>query len=507
MSDRSFLLALLFALSLAQFSAGCHGSDDPPGSCAADASWVENPAVRAEVPHGGGSSGCDFHRFSWEDFLALVEPDAQGLVFESFLPSTGVFSPSAFDPNRGSEPFPFGSQLPAPPGCPSGSAKMLGLSPFADKADPDLGEDLEAGSNAAPLTDQHGRWLHYGIALNKTAADFLTQCQLYKIGCYNQGVTDANIRFPEQSIVIKTAWIVVDGDVVDRSRFYVTQALVNPLGPTPSEQGCREATVALVGFHIMHKTPKHPEWIWATFEHEDTAPDCQAPSPTSPSGQQWLYHNSQCAGANACTENVYQNPCAQNDCPANDLVSYQCGLELDSTCSEIASCSAQDPCRNCFNSTCAAAAVPSQVCRPFPIGWTLHGGDVPAIDEQYVGMNQSVRAILANNGSVWQHYNHIGTLYCRAPGESAPGGRQCSKQGLLATAQQVGQLQLSNVGMESYNQRLNCFSCHNGSYAPTANAFPQSDFSHLFAHMSAQGACGDDRPDFCPIAAHEGPAP
>jgi hypothetical protein len=183
-----------------------------------------------------------------------------------------------------------------------------------------------------------------------------------------------------------------------------------------------------------------------------------------------------------------------------------CGVDLTATCTDVATCDPTMPCRNCYDASCPEAPIPSQICRNFPAGWTLHGTDAtPTIDPQYVSMNESVRSILAGNDSVWQHYNLIGTLWCTPPDTNAPGGMACSRTGVLATADQVGQLQLSNSGMESYNQRLNCFSCHNGAFAPTDDPFPQADFSHLFADMVTAGDCDDDIPGFCPEGAPDGP--
>jgi hypothetical protein len=186
-----------------------------------------------------------------------------------------------------------------------------------------------------------------------------------------------------------------------------------------------------------------------------------------------------------------------------------CGLDLETTCADVASCDPTTPCQNCYDVSCTEAPIPSQICRNFPSGWTLtrneSDDDLPAVDPQYTSLNQSVRSILADNESVWQHYNLIGTLWCTPPDGNAPGGMQCSRTGVLATADQVGQLQLSNSAMESYNQRLNCFSCHNGAQAPAEDAFPQADFSHLFADMVTAGNCDEGIPEFCPEGAPDGP--
>jgi hypothetical protein len=508
------LVSIQALLAVSLCFAGCGGSGGgnektPVGetSCTADAAWVENPVIATEVPNGGDTF-CDFHHLAWEDFLALVQPVQGGgagagpppLLFETWMPKAGVFHPSALDPARGDEPYPFGAQLPVPPQCPSSAAGML-LGPFLGQGDAALAdENLEAGSNAAPLADRNGNWLHYGILFNETAYDFLTQCQLYKIGCFDTGIASKDIAFPDQSIVLKTAWRIVDESELDvrPPRYYLARALVDPVGPLPEQQKCEEVLVALVGFHIMHKTPLHPEWVWATFEHEDNAPDCTQPSDPPPGYDGWALYDPSCADGTSCTENVFQNPCSTAACTQTQ--SYACGANLDATCVDVAACGATESCRSCYQKECAMPNVPAQVCRNFPPGWTLVDGDggdaVPAIDAQYQSLDDSVRAILAADGSVWQHYRLVGTLWCRGADMTAPGNLTCGKE-VLTNRQQIGELQLSNSTMESFNQRLNCFSCHNGSFAAADDDFPQADFSHLFADMTTGGEC-DGTPASCP---------
>ena len=36
--------------------------------------------------------------------------------------------------------------------------------------------------------------------------------------------------------------------------------------------GCARTTVGLIGLHIAQKTPSRPQWIWSSFEQDDTVP-------------------------------------------------------------------------------------------------------------------------------------------------------------------------------------------------------------------------------------------
>jgi hypothetical protein len=51
-----------------------------------------------------------------------------------------------------------------------------------------------------------------------------------------------------------------------------------------------EVTVALVGMHIIKKTPLSPQWVWATYEHKDNAPDIADTAPAS-SNPNWNFYN------------------------------------------------------------------------------------------------------------------------------------------------------------------------------------------------------------------------
>ena len=47
--------------------------------------------------------------------------------------------------------------------------------------------------------------------------------------------------------------------------------------------GC---AAALVGLHIVYKTPSRPQWIWSTFRHVDNVPELD-----DRSGRSFTFHN------------------------------------------------------------------------------------------------------------------------------------------------------------------------------------------------------------------------
>lgn len=71
------------------------------------------------------------------------------------------------------------------------------------------------------------------------------------------------------AIEIKASWIVLPQDGSLDYRFKTARALVTD--PTTGTQ--REATVGLVGLHIIRKMPGAAQFVWATFEQIDNVPD------------------------------------------------------------------------------------------------------------------------------------------------------------------------------------------------------------------------------------------
>ncbi|MGH1337292.1 MAG: hypothetical protein ACRBFS_14305 [Aureispira sp.] len=71
--------------------------------------------------------------------------------------------------------------------------------------------------------------------------------------------------FPIGAMEVKTSWIkaeVIPSEL--RSKYYITKAYF------PNKNSVAE--VALLGMHIASVVKNHPEFIWATFEHQELAP-------------------------------------------------------------------------------------------------------------------------------------------------------------------------------------------------------------------------------------------
>jgi hypothetical protein len=220
---------------------------DASTACECDASWFPHSQTPAPAEGKGSpfdttsTTNCMFHQWSWQKFLYLTKPQSNGkpLFLDEF---TEV------------------------------DAKM-------EVVQPQLGEALvlsstgQAGGGGILKTNPHysanqsAATVYYSIHMNATMFDAATA---FRTAILN-GTLPANNKetFPIGSVELKVSWVDVnalDPSVADS--YYTTTAAVQQSGGTYTVE-----TVALLGVHVVGVVINHPEFIWATFEHHDMAPD------------------------------------------------------------------------------------------------------------------------------------------------------------------------------------------------------------------------------------------
>lgn len=345
-----------------------------------------------------------FDIFSWQSFLALNwpalssgEPDNQKNLTDSATPRVWEYFVDAGQVYRkdGARPLPWNEALAA------GKEKTFWISGMSigtpeDKANAGDGGYIiptiggASGSLQAftgPMVDQQGKWVRYQAAMNRVEFDFLVENELYNLdgqvayGARNQIVFPANKGAEKRGAMeIKMSWKQIS-DREDASRFLVRRARVVPLTGTPYT-----ADFALVGMHIAAKTQSSPTWIWATFEHVDNtnANDLEKDSrghPLSPTffnPQNPTIPVNTLAPKNAAPVKQYNPATGKLDGPAL-FTSWD---ESQTT-----------------NPTQATMVLP--------------------IPKATAALNAQVQAQLQKMGSVFQHYQLIGTQWPSAP--SFPG--------------------------------------------------------------------------------------
>ena len=238
-----------------------------------------------------------FDNMGWQMFIALnwaasqvKQPPAKGLtmpgprVYQNYRKVSALFGNS-----------PVTAACTNPTGLPVFSIGSDGKG----KPMPNNEEYFQASTNL-PLIDINGNWTLYERRVNDIEAQYLlapngqsSQTLTTVTGQTNfiqsnpkgvQFTTSAATPIGKNgSIEIKTSWRIINASAGDNpARYYTQDALIAVPGDLVSggQKICAQVTLGLVGMHIVQRNPvvaKNgsllPQWIWATFEHMDNAPD------------------------------------------------------------------------------------------------------------------------------------------------------------------------------------------------------------------------------------------
>lgn len=255
------LFALLFALLAAAACTDPFGFDPTPVEieeeeepCAASPDWLESAdgtpplAMFDPLPHP--ASECPFYRGGWQTFLTVLQPDANGRpALLSYPMIDTVFTPrTPHGPNRAY-----------------------------------LGDIKQAGGRQI-LIDQNGNSLFYAIHVNRAYADFIHENGLETaeaIQAYPHDPVKSKLFFPAGVVETKSAWQIVEGDVEEQTRDFISATTTVPtLSQDPTthlitedKEHPRMVTVRLLAIHVAFTLPGHPEFVWASFEHSTGTPD------------------------------------------------------------------------------------------------------------------------------------------------------------------------------------------------------------------------------------------
>jgi hypothetical protein len=252
---------------------------------------------------------------------------------------------------------------------------------------------------------------------------------------------------------IKAAWRVLPA----ADPTYLTMNATVPVVSAGGTISQKNVVLGLVGFHLVNWTTKHPEMIWATFEHKANAPLCAGTSPTPAGG--WSLTS---AAATACL--------AKNRSPNGQLPAACASFDLN------------NPPAAPSSKIVPTSGTPDEVCELFKDGTdsgaAVNGNDnaanalaIDQLNQALIGPTGLLSTLPPNDPmAVWANYQMIGGIWTKDGQASGPPPVP-SKQGPPSTqSPQRGSLELANVTMETYQQGPsssvpNCFGCHN--YTPT----------------------------------------
>jgi hypothetical protein len=414
--------------------------------CPAPATWFpKTPKPTCEKPDP--DSDCDFYKWGWQTFLYVTQPDESnsGVIrLLTYKTPQDLFKPAAATAR-------FAKMADKP---------RLQLAPRLAKNTEAVGlQDFLQADSKGVLVDQNGRVVYYAQHVNEEFVKFVDDNQ-FQIPD-NIFKARADLEFPRGSLELKSSWKVL-GPGDDRSKFFVSDASVAKLvikdGKIQIDPNqLIPETVGLVGLHVVGVVDGHPEFIWATFEHNDNAPDLLPPNP---------------ANGTQPVDNTRDYSFYPKGTPAAD-------------CNKKKPLSFKDENAQTFTPT-----VP--IMRQFPFGGEAMLDD--AIDSLNKSVVESIDR-LAPDLAVWKNYRLTGAVWLNNPGYFREGA-DFAREDVQFPDRKIlgGEKKLSNTTMETFTQsaKVNCFTCHTtiGETRAGVQVFPPKriGISHILtnAYLNSQ---------------------
>jgi hypothetical protein len=234
-----------------------------------------------------------FNDYAWRMFLSLNWPakeDVRGVadetkqvgdpgkrVWETWKTSFEIVPKSAA-PEDAPKPWEsFDGKTPCSeldvPTIGSGKRRILAVwKPYGDFHQAGFGEFDETN----PLVCQNKTHVRYEVRVNQEEYEFILAKKLYLKSIIRD--LPQPVRFTNNSVEVKAAWRELGDDVpqAEADTYYAVKFLVHD----PKTGDCIEKRMGLVGFHIVHKTPLRPQWVWSSFEHIKNVPLTAPPAAT-----------------------------------------------------------------------------------------------------------------------------------------------------------------------------------------------------------------------------------
>lgn len=421
------------------------------------------PHTQTPAPAEGKGSPFDvssttnaiFHQWSWQKFLWLTKPEYQieKLVVEQ----------------DGKEvPLYVGKTLPLF----LNPEKMYQVTSHLEDVKQKEGTALvlidtaQAGSGGTlktnPKYNKEGKseTVFYSIHVSPTMKE---AAKAYRDSIVSGTLSEDNqASFPVGSLELKVSWTPISAIAEEeKANYFTTVAALSRDGKTYSN-----TEVALLGMHVVGIVENHPEFIWATFEHDDLAPnynwkDNNATSSTN----KLLFAEGTTTGIDGIT---WGSNGAKLPFKAYDLFKY--GVPRDSL-------------GNFMNTS-----------QSEPINF-----------DNIDNLNSCVKENLKD---VWKNYFYNGSLWIDTDGMTVEEqtatinslGGNIGKATPDSTSLARGSVNCANVTMETYTQTFksnlkdinasnlaNCFSCHNPVNFSTNKKSPLY-ISHVFNAYLLRGA-------------------
>lgn len=208
-------------------------------TCDCQASWfngsiINPPEEGAQSPFADSSTtNCLFHQWSWQKFLYLTQvPSGENLPY---------FLSAMSQVNSEMEPV-------------TSAGATLALEEYKQAG----GGGILASNSTYGTQNTVYYSLHINDIFEKTAKDAEKAIAAGTMNATNRET------FPVGALELKVSWVAESSiPENERSNYYSTTATIG--------ESNTSVNVLLLGMHVVGVVENHPEFIWATFEHNDLA--------------------------------------------------------------------------------------------------------------------------------------------------------------------------------------------------------------------------------------------
>jgi hypothetical protein len=448
------------------------------GSVAANGAVNAPDSVTFRSDYNNDPSTCDFYKWGAQMFLWLTSTESGKHVLDG--PSFFTVEPAD---SSGKRTFLANTSTSAP------TLRLRSGKTDTPTGD-DIGEFGQAGSSGV-LMSQGKSLVYYGLAANDAYAYFLTGQKTPNSSLSGKTMFPHNdVDLLDLKTYLASSWpnvTLLTGDQLAmelKTSWVEASTLSNPddyitvTGTVPNFVSSKDNTVmsvdsttpnktvnlALTGMHVVGTVQDHPEFVWATFEHVNNAPD--AP----------YYY---LADDGTITLNGYDSD--------HDFLFMARGNAMEDANTECMQEASGEIKANMTGVTdsespvCVGGIVPSNTVREYPWGSLANDASSSTITNNtlLLSINASVRSQL-DAGDVRKNYIQTGSVWTTTPssGEAAPIPNQVANQALNLR----GSTSIANMTMETYTQGTNCFSCHSLSKG-APDSFVPFGLSHIYSEL------------------------
>ncbi|KZN61221.1 hypothetical protein N478_03950 [Pseudoalteromonas luteoviolacea S4060-1] len=399
--------------------------------CLVDPEWITNPSFPLEVKKSGpdGSSNfCDFYQFSTQAYLYLMSPSSEDPSLRNFQVNAHYPLLEFNDDTKGS---------PANSCDDIKSPKTLRTS--LQKSSISTGQ---AGGGST-IYAQDGNVVYYDVRFNRSLCDLpASAVELAKRNIIN---------FPSGTTELKFAWKVLSDSEKQANQFVTQQQIIEG----------KSQTLGLLGMHIAVATTDHPEFVWATYEHNTNSPTCDAQGTQD---TPWLF------ASQKCTASLPDSAQSDNVCQFNQP--------------------------KVINGP--ATGKPTNICAVYPYGTA--SGDHKAAENlaNIVSQNSHLYGALSATSApmpmqILNNYFNVGAIWVSDISKSSGGIGVPNERGSLRLANSVAETDFQHVNLNN-NFSSNCFGCHqySGTSQSMSNNITSQKLSHSFIDIiTGQGKAAD----------------